>query len=508
MADDEQTHAENTDNDEAGPNAPGQLSRPEVMAPGGQSNPVQSAEPDGTGGAVTRGTSVSLVLSGAIGLGVSVVLFAVLRFALSDTDSVSLFFWRSPAIPFSTSLFFFWSLAILGLKVKEARRERQSFELELLPTETYQLITTREVQSTLREINSMPPARQNLLLVTRIRRALRQVRASGNSGEIADLLEYQAEMDAGAVDSSYAAVRIFIWSIPVLGFIGTVQGISSSIGGFGELVQSASDVEQIKAGLAPVTGGLAVAFETTLLALVYSIIVMFSATAMRREEDTVLSDIEDYCVENLLNKLSIGDDKLVADLNEAFTEAQHESLERQAEILESALGGMHQQQDQAFSRLETAFGDQQSRSMQELGEVFREMFADSNSQQGARFSELSQRLERGLRQLAESFDGSSQVATVAEDGLLSQTAQGDTTASDRLVAVLEQQTQQLTETRQSLESLATALNGLSTLEPFQAVLGNIQTALSALVPAIDELKKPRELRIVDSHISESGDAAD
>ena len=195
-------------------------------------------------------------------------------------------------------------------------------------------------------------------------------------------------------------------------------------------------------------------------------------------------------------------------MNEAFTEAQHESLERQAEILESALGGMHQQQDQAFSRLETAFGDQQSRSMQELGEVFREMFADSNSQQGARFSELSQRLERGLRQLAESFDGSSQVATVAEDGLLSQTAQGDTTASDRLVAVLEQQTQQLTETRQSLESLATALNGLSTLEPFQAVLGNIQTALSALVPAIDELKKPRELRIVDSHISESGDAAD
>ena len=78
------------------------------------------------------------------------------------------------------------------------------------------------------------------------------------------ILGAQAERDEASVQTSFASVTGFVWSIPVLGFIGTVVGLSVAIGGFANVLNAVSDTSQIVEALKGVTGGLGTAFETTL----------------------------------------------------------------------------------------------------------------------------------------------------------------------------------------------------------------------------------------------------
>jgi hypothetical protein len=103
------------------------------------------------------------------------------------------------------------------------------------------------------------------------------------------------------------------WAIPVLGFIGTVMGLSTAIGGFAAVLQSAEDLSQIKSSLQGVTGGLATAFETTLQALVAALIIQLILTFLKKSEEEFLDECSEYCVRNVVNRLRImpfqGDDE-------------------------------------------------------------------------------------------------------------------------------------------------------------------------------------------------------
>ena len=94
-----------------------------------------------------------------------------------------------------------------------------------------------------------------------------------------------------------------VWAIPVLGFIGTVIGLSTAVGGFGTVVAQGADIEQLKSSLGGVTGGLAVAFETTLIALVAALFVQLVMTFVQNKEELFLDDCADYCHRNLIAKM-------------------------------------------------------------------------------------------------------------------------------------------------------------------------------------------------------------
>ena len=91
----------------------------------------------------------------------------------------------------------------------------------------------------------------------------------------------------------------------MLGFIGTVLGLSSAIGSFGAVLQTADDLSQIKSALQDVTGGLATAFETTLQALVAALFVQLLLTFLKKSEQEFLDACSEYCTRHVVNKLRI-----------------------------------------------------------------------------------------------------------------------------------------------------------------------------------------------------------
>ena len=144
--------------------------------------------------------------------------------------------------------------------------------------------------------------RQSFLL-TRIFRGLEHFSVRKNHSETADMLKSQSEIDATMVDSSYVLIKVFIWAIPILGFIGTVLGISDAVSSFGGEMGAAADIEVIKEQLGQVTGGLSEAFDTTLVSLVFSLFVMFPTSIMQKNEEDLLNKVDEYCNEYFLKRL-------------------------------------------------------------------------------------------------------------------------------------------------------------------------------------------------------------
>lgn len=113
-----------------------------------------------------------------------------------------------------------------------------------------------------------------------------------------------SDLDAQDADNSYRVPQALAWAVPMLGFLGTVWGIAQSLSNFTGIMGDVNNVGHIKESLGAITGGLGVAFDTTLLGIFFAIIITgFMAYLQRRENKSL--DQFDRTALNLLKTLSI-----------------------------------------------------------------------------------------------------------------------------------------------------------------------------------------------------------
>lgn len=134
--------------------------------------------------------------------------------------------------------------------------------------------------------------RQNNILSRRFIRLINVWATSSSFIKVSRAIEDDTELYDLAQQSSYALPRIIVWSIPVMGFIGTVMGIGESVSGFEGFLSKADDIDVLREGLVNVTSGLGTAFDTTFLALTISVIVVFPLTIVERIEQQLLTRID------------------------------------------------------------------------------------------------------------------------------------------------------------------------------------------------------------------------
>jgi len=96
---------------------------------------------------------------------------------------------------------------------------------------------------------------------------------------------------------SFSLSRFMVWAIPIMGFIGTVWGISNGISYFSDAMTSTNSVTDVSAmlkeSLPLVTSSLATAFDTTLLALLLSIPLMMLMLSLEKSEEAYLIDLDE-----------------------------------------------------------------------------------------------------------------------------------------------------------------------------------------------------------------------
>lgn len=246
-------------------------------------------------------TDTNWLLTGLIAVGAS-VLFLLAMIPIRDMYFGELFLKRG-FVPYFMVFLMAWAGAILVLKWFKIAEQKSAMLVDVLPTEISEDITFESIDEFVQNSRKLPETQQRSFLVNRVLRGLEHFRIRRNATEVAGLLASQSEIDANSVMSSYAMLRVFIWAIPILGFIGTVLGISDAVGGFSGTLDSAGDISALKDSLNSVTGGLATAFDTTLVALVMSLIIKFPMASMQKAEDSLLNWVDEYCNENLIRRL-------------------------------------------------------------------------------------------------------------------------------------------------------------------------------------------------------------
>ena len=201
---------------------------------------------------------------------------------------------------------FSWCAIFLAGKTLKLHLQKKAMAWAVVPAHPDFVLTEETARAVLERIQGLIDAPGQFLLLNRIERSLTNLHHLGQVSEVSSVLRGQAEDDENAVIGSFTLVQGFVWAMPVLGFIGTAQGLALSIGGFSGVLQGQdATLETIKQGLLQVTSGLATAFETTLIALVFALIIQVWMVFRQRAELQFLDQCNDYCQSHVISKLRL-----------------------------------------------------------------------------------------------------------------------------------------------------------------------------------------------------------
>lgn len=210
-------------------------------------------------------------------------------------------------IPYYTVFLSCWCLAFLLIKWRKLNVQKRALNIELVPDSADYVVSPMNAQKIIRDINDKVCRGEDFMVLWRIECALSNLRNIGRVADVSSFLSDLAENDSNFIENSYTLPKGLIWAIPVLGFIGTVLGLSQAVGGFGAVVAGGADLDALKGALGGVTGGLATAFETTLIALIAALIIQLIMTLLQQKEEEFLDDCSAYCHRNLTSKLKMLD---------------------------------------------------------------------------------------------------------------------------------------------------------------------------------------------------------
>ena len=237
------------------------------------------------------------------------VLFTILFYMVLPLTKCKLLidmFTMRGIVPYLIVISGFWSMGILYIKYLKLLVQEKSLTVDIIPeNEPGFVITPVSVAQVLDKIQKEVDSYKDFILTRRVYYALVNLKNIGNITDVDKILTSQADHDEAMVDSSYTVVRGLIWAIPVLGFIGTVLGLSSALGNFGGVLSNAENMDNLKQALQAVTGGLSTAFETTLEGLVAALSVHMLMISVQRREELFLDECKDYCQKNIVSRLRI-----------------------------------------------------------------------------------------------------------------------------------------------------------------------------------------------------------
>jgi hypothetical protein len=244
----------------------------------------------------------NLWLSLGVGIGINVYIL-LLGLALRKTYVYTILFDRG-WVNFAETFVFSWGMAIVILKYKKLVHQRNALLLDVLPQSLGREINSDNVSKFVDHVYGLPVRLRDSLMVNRIRKGLELFEVRPSNADVAHMMSTQSDIDSIRIAGSYSLIKVFIWAIPILGFVGTVLGLSAAIGNFSGVMGGAKDIDALMGSLGGVTSGLGTSFDTTLLGLIYSILLSFPMSGLQKGEDDSLNTIDAYCNETLLPRLN------------------------------------------------------------------------------------------------------------------------------------------------------------------------------------------------------------
>lgn len=373
---------------------------------------------------------------------------------------------------------FFVGIAALCLKMFDVASQYMSLNRVRLEETPLHGEDTGDASRLMEQLAESSSAARRSYLGCRLNDALEFVDRKGSAEGLDDELKYLADLDVARQQESYGLVRIITWATPMLGFLGTVIGITRALGDL-DPQQLATNIQLAMESL---LAGLYVAFDTTALALSLSIVLMFLQFLIDRIETQLLSTVD-----LRVNELMVGRFKTVGGshdphvasiqrMSEQVLEASQQLVERQTELWRNTIDEAH---------------DRWARLVETNGQTLQESLAGALEQSLEKHAAAMDRIDQQAADRARARWEQLQVA-LSDNARIMQQQQTEMVKQGEIMAQAVQATGEVMQLEQALnknlKTLAGAKNFEDTVMSLSAAIHLLSTRLGDVVDGAPQVE--------------------
>ena len=191
-------------------------------------------------------------------------------------------------------ILFFWALIMIYFKLLEINSNLRLLDKRILPIDDGEVILPDDCLYLIRSLNN---SNLNSKLLPRIIIAALQIFNKEKSiNAVNNIITQECEAESNRIDTDMSLLRYISWAIPSIGFIGTVRGIGLAL----ENAHLA-----IAGDISAVTEKLGIAFNSTFIALLLSIVLMFCINQLTNRQETCIHDAMRYCQKYIVEHLQL-----------------------------------------------------------------------------------------------------------------------------------------------------------------------------------------------------------
>ncbi len=187
-----------------------------------------------------------------------------------------------------------WALSIMGYKWRRALQEQELLARPLVDIPEGTSVLPQDAREYSRPLEALPEQEQDFLLPRTLLSSLQRFATTGSIQAASDTVKESCEVESERLDSELSMVRYIAWAIPSIGFIGTVRGIGDALG---------QAYKAVEGDISGVTASLGVAFNSTFVALVLSIVLMFCMHQLQLTQERLVLNCQRFADRRLLRHL-------------------------------------------------------------------------------------------------------------------------------------------------------------------------------------------------------------
>jgi biopolymer transport protein ExbB/TolQ len=241
---------------------------------------------------------------------------------------------------------YFWAVLTLGRELFRLWRNEQAFDDAPALLKRLNAAMTRAKSRDTAQVAAPASDDDSRMLPRRIQQLVDYLKESG-SPSVTQLMEVNREssgLDQEQTAGRFTLTRYILYLLPVIGFIGTVEGISRALMNISKVLPMVKNLDGFLTNLTSVTAALQIAFDSTLLALFLSAALMLVQTIVFRRSEELLARVDRWVVDFVLPRVGT-DDPLAERLVQIIGPQLDEMGNKLARLLEPAVRSLQLQSE-------------------------------------------------------------------------------------------------------------------------------------------------------------------
>ena len=192
-----------------------------------------------------------------------------------------------------------WATILMSLKLRRLAVENRMLNRDYLRLEPGERILPDDSLRLYKDLHGEIDTRrswQDRILPNVILASLHRFHATRSIQDASQSIKERSEVAADELEADLSLIRYIVWAIPSIGFIGTVRGIGEAL---------AQAQKALSGDISGVTDALRLAFNSTLVALLLSLALMFMLHLLQGRQDKLVLDIQNFCHDHVVSQMKI-----------------------------------------------------------------------------------------------------------------------------------------------------------------------------------------------------------